>query len=150
MFRVAIAFVLLFSLPAAAGNPQERSRKWWLGTQAKELGLTADQSTTIDRLYEAAIPRVHTAMEDFQTAQRDLNKLIAGDKTTETDVIRQLVQTQAARNEFDRQVTLMLFRFYQQLTPDQRVKVRAMFERREQERREGRRGDPPARPPRKK
>ena len=151
MFRVAIAFVLLFSLPAAAGSPQERFRKWWMGPSAKELGLTADQSARIEAIYQTSSPRVATAQQDFENAQKELNTLIAADKTTETDVIRQLVLVQAARGEASRQLTLMLFRFYRELSPEQRLKVRAMFDRRrDQQRREGRRGEPPQRPPIKK
>jgi len=146
MFRLAIVFVLLFSLPAAAGSPQERFRKWWTGQQARELGLTNEQSMKIDQIFETSSPRIHMAWQDAEKARQDLNKLIAGEKTTETDVIRQLVQTQAARNELDRQYTLMLFRFNQELTPEQRLKVKAMDDRR----REGRRGQPPQRPPIKK
>jgi Spy/CpxP family protein refolding chaperone len=151
MFRVAIVFLVLFSLPAAAGSPQERFRKWWMGPQAKELGLSDQQSSRIDGIFQTSFPRIQTAMQDVENAQQELNRLISGDKTTEMDVVRQLNQVQAARNERDRQYTLMLFRFYQELRPDQRVKVRAMFDaRRERERREGRRDEPPQRPPTKK
>ena len=146
MFRAAIALLLLFSLPAAAGNPQERSRKWWIGPQAKELGLSEQQSSRIDGIYQASLPRIETAMQDLESAQKELNRVIAGDMTTEIEVIRQLNLVSTARAERDRQFTLMLFRFYQELRPDQRVKVRAMFERREQDRREGRRGDNPRAP----
>lgn len=147
MFRAAIVFLLLFALPAGADSPQQRSRKWWTGPTAKELGLTDEQSAKIDAIFETSMPRIRMANQDFQSAQKELNKLVAGDKTTETDVVRQLVQTQAARSEMDRQYTLMLFRFYRELSPEQRLKVRAMFDRREQERREGRRGQPTERPP---
>ncbi len=152
MFRVVIVFlVLLFSLPAGAESPQERARKWWMGSSAKELGLSDQQSSRIEGIYQSSFPRIHTAMQDVENAQKELNRLISGEKTTEMDVVRQLNQVQAARNERDRQVTLMLFRFYQELRPDQRVKVRAMFDaRRERERREGRRDQPPQRPPIKK
>ena len=141
MLRVAIALFLLFAMPVAAVTAQERSRKWWMGPQAKELGLSTDQSSRIDRIYEAAAPRIHMAWQDAEKAQQELDRLIAGEKTTETDVVRQLVQVQAIRNELDRQYTLMLFRFNQELTPEQRMKVKAMFDRG----REGRRGQPPPR-----
>ncbi len=150
MFRVAIAIVLLFSMPAAAGSPQERMRKWWVGPQAHELGLSDAQSRSIEAIHQQAVPRLEQAMQDLDNAQKELNRLIAADKTTEMDVVRQINIVQAARNELNRQFVLMLYRQYRELRPDQRVKVREMFERREQERRDGRRGQSQDRPPIKK
>jgi hypothetical protein len=118
MFRAVIALLVLFAVPATAGPPQQRFPKWWQGQQAKELGLTTEQSNS-------------------------------GDRTTETDVIQKLIQVQAASNEINRQFVLMLFREYRELRPDQRVKVKEMFDRRDQDRRGRGRGDPP-RPPIKK
>lgn len=144
MFRAAIVFLLLFAVPAGAGAPQERFRKWWTGPQAKELGLTNDQSARIDKIFETSAPRIHIAWQDAENSRKELNQLIAGEKTTETDVVRKLNQAQAARSEADRQFTLMLFRFYQELSPEQRKKVQAMFDR--EQRRGGRRGQPPPPP----
>jgi Spy/CpxP family protein refolding chaperone len=144
MFRAVIAFLLFVALPASAGEPQQPF-KWWQGQQARELGLTGEQSTRIEAIHQAALPRVQTAMEDVEHAQQELSKLIAGDKTTEMDVVRQLNIVQAARSEVDRQMTLMLFRFYRELSPDQRLKVKALRDRWQHERRD-RRSDPPQRP----
>ncbi len=141
MFRAAIAFLLLLALPAGAESPQERFRRWWIGPDAKELGLTNEQSDRIDKIFQSSAPRIHLAAEDAANSRRELDRVIAGDKTTETDVVRQLNLAQAARNELDRQYTLMLFRFYQELTPEQRQKVKAMSDR--EQRRGGRRGQPP-------
>ncbi len=157
MFRAIVAFLLLIALPATvfAGHSDGRGEppqdhKWWQGQQARELGLGADQSARIEDIYQAAFPRIQAAMAKLEQAQQDLNKLVAGDKTTEMDVVLQLSQVTGARAEVSRQMTLMLFRFYRELTPEQRLKVKAMFDaRRERERRGGRRGDPPQRQTRK-
>jgi Spy/CpxP family protein refolding chaperone len=146
MFRAVIAFLLLLAWPAAA-SPPPQGFKWWQGPRAKELGLTSDQSAKIEEIFQAALPRLKTASEDVDRFQKDLSRLISADKTTEMDVVRQLGQVQAARNELDRQRTLMLFRMYRELSPDQR---KALRDRWEHERREGRRGQPPQRPPIKK
>ncbi len=151
MFRVTIGLLFLLCVmasTAAAGLPQQRP-KWWQGDQARQLGLTSEQSANIEKINQESMPRLQLANQDFERAQKELNDLIMADRTTEVDVVRQLVQVQAARNEFNRQWTLMLFRIYRQLTPDQRRKV---DEIRQQERREreGRRGDPPQHPPQRK
>jgi Spy/CpxP family protein refolding chaperone len=170
MFGAVIGLLLLSAVPAAAQSsqghqpqarpaanrpsparpPQDR-HKWWIGPQAKELGLSKDQSDKLEGIYQAALPRLESGGEDVRKSQQELwSRLVSTDKTTEVDVVRQLNQVQAARNELDRQMTLMLFRMYRELTPDQRVKAKALRDRRDQERREGRRGEPPQRPPIKK
>ncbi len=170
MFRAAIAIVLLSAPPALAQNahagaaqrrpavdrttqdrsPQDR-HKWWVGPPAQELGLTADQSKRIEDIYQSMFPRIQASMQDVDASQKELDKIIAGDKTTEVDVVRQLNLVQVARNEVNRQLVLMLYRMNRELTPEQRAKAKALRDRREQERREGRRGDPPQqRPPVKK
>lgn len=164
MFRAVIALLLLSAVPAAAQSrqgrpaqdrtsasrptpdrpPQDR-HKWWIGLSAKELGLSKEQSDKLEGIYQQVFPRIESASKDVDAAKKELDKIIAGDRTTEVDVVRQLNQVQAARNELDRQYFLMLYRFYRELNPDQRLKVKAMFERRG-----GRRGEPPQRPPIKK
>jgi len=149
MFRAVIALLVLFAVPATAGPPQQRFPKWWQGQPAKELGLTAEQSNRIEDIHQSALPRFQAAMQDRDTAQKELDKLISGDRTTETEVIQKLIQVQAASNEINRQFVLMLFRQYRELRPDQRIKVKEMFDRRDQDRRGRGRGDAP-RPPIKK
>ena len=167
MFRAVIVLVLLSTVPAFAQRPQssapqrrvasttpDRSpqdrHKWWIGPQAQEIGLTSDQSQRIESIYQQVFPRIQSAMQDVDASQKELDKIIAGDRTTEVDVVRQLNLVQVARNEVNRQLVLMLFRMNRELTPEQRAKAKALRDRREMERREGRRGEPPQRPPIKK
>jgi Spy/CpxP family protein refolding chaperone len=169
MFRAVIVLFLLSAVPAAAQSPQRHPaqdrtsvtrpspdrppqdrHKWWIGPQAKELGLSKDQSDKLEGIYQQVFPRIQAAMQDGESAQKELDKILAGDRTTEVDVVHQLSLVQVARNEMSRQYVLMLFRMNRELTPDQRAKAKALHDRREQERREGRRGEPPQRPPIKK
>ncbi len=155
MFRALLAFLLLFALPATSlaaprsdeGKEPPQDHKWWQGQPAKDLGLTGDQSARIEEIYQATFPRIQAVMADLEQAQKDLNKLIAGDRTTEMDVVRQLNQVNTSRSEVSRQMTLMLFRFYRELTPDQRLKVKAMMDARRE--RGGRRNESPRRETRK-
>ncbi len=167
MLHAVIVLVLLSVAPASAQPPQnppprrpvdrtaqDRSpqdrHKWWVGPQAQELGLTADQSQRIEAIYQSVFPRIQSAMQDVDASQKELDKIISGDRTTEVDVVRQLNLVQVARNEVNRQLVLMLYRMNRELTPEQRAKAKALRDRREMERREGRRGEPPQRPPIKK
>lgn len=164
MFRVAILLVLVtvastFAQPAPQTTPpaseavQQRTgrpgpsspqaRKWWqTETTRAELGLTQDQSARIEDIWQQSVPRLTSSSDDLERSQRELSRLISSNDATEMDVIRQLVRVQAVRNEADRQRTLTLFRMYRVLTYDQRMKLKALRERWEQERR-SRRGEPP-------
>ena len=166
MFRAVIALLLLSAAAVAAQSPPSRPaqartsatrptpdrqsqdrHKWWIGPQAKELGLSREQSDKLEGIYQQVFPRIESASQDVDAAKKELDKIIAGDRTTETDVVRQLNLFQVARNEMSRQYVLMLFRMNRELTPEQRAKAKALSDRRELERREGRRGEPPQRPP---
>ncbi len=128
---------------AAAAAPAPQGFKWWQNDRFKaELGLSNEQSAKLEEIFQAAMPRIRATFEDVERLENQMSKLIAANDTTEVDVVRQLNQVQAARNEVDRQRTLMLFRMQRELTPEQRAKFKAMRDRWEQERREGRRQDP--------
>ena len=129
---------------APQGPPQRF--KWWQTEQTKkELGLTNDQSTKIEDIWQAAVPRLQSTFKDIDQYDQQLSKLLSANETTEMDVIRQLNLVQVAKNEADRQRTLMLFRMQRVLSYDQRMKLKALRERWEQERGRGR-GEPSARP----
>lgn len=159
MFR-AIIFSVLLGLAAtgaaAQGNrpggpppqgPPQGPFKWWQADETKaQLALTNDQSAKIEEVWQAAIPRLRAAGEDIDRYDKQLSKLLSANETTELDVIKGLNLVQVARNEWDRQRTLMLFRMQRVLTYDQRMKLKSLREKWEQERGRGRRGDPPARP----
>lgn len=155
MARVIILFALFVALqPGAAlaqrnrppAPPQGASApqgfKWWQSDNTRnELGLTSDQSAKIEDIFQSVMPRLRLAFEDIDRGERQLSKLISANDTTEVDVVRQLGVLQVAKNEADRQRTLMLFRMQRVLTPDQRTKFKAMRERWQQEREQrGRRG----------
>jgi Spy/CpxP family protein refolding chaperone len=176
MVRVSILLLLLVSLTAVpgaqsrpgqqppqgrgarqpatrqVGGPGQPRPEWWQREETKtEIGLRKDQASKIEDVYQALIPRLRSSAEDRLKAEDQLSKLFSSNTATEDDVVRQLNQVQAARNEVDRQRTLMLFRINRLLTPEQRTKLRAYYDRMDRERREsGRRGDPPKPPPVKK
>jgi Spy/CpxP family protein refolding chaperone len=166
MVRALIFSVLLAGLvagsaaaqgsTAAAGNKAPNGQpsqgppgpfKWWQADDTKaQLGLTNDQSVKIEEIWQAAVPRLRATFDDIDRYDKQLSKLLSANETTEMDVIRQLNLVQVAKNEADRQRTLMLFRMQRVLTYDQRMKLKTLRERWEQERGRGRRGDPPPRP----
>ena len=133
--------------PTSSQGPQRT--EWWQREEIRtEIGLRKDQAAKIDEVYQAMMPRLRTSAEDRMKAEEQLAKLFSSITATEDDVVRQLNQVQAARNEVDRQRTLMLFRINRLLTPDQRTKLRAIYDRMDRERREGSsgRGDGPKPP----
>lgn len=122
--------------PAGSPGPQ-RTECWQREEIRTEIGLRKDQAGKIDEIYQAMMPRLRSSAEDRMKADEQLSKLFSSNASTEDDVVRQLNQVQAARNEVDRQRTLMLFRINRVLTPDQRAKLRAIYDRMNRERRQG-------------
>lgn len=133
-----------------ANGPPPQRLEWWQREETRtEIGLRKDQAGKIEEIYQGLLPRLRSSSDDRARAEEQLSKLFSSNTATEDDVVRQLNQVQAARNEVDRQRTLMLFRINRVLTPEQRAKLRAFYDRMNRERREGAgRGDPP-RPPKK-
>ena len=55
-------------------NPQRR--KWWLNPDdRKELGLSDDQSSQIDKVFEATMPAQRAKWREFEKLEDDLMKM---------------------------------------------------------------------------
>jgi Spy/CpxP family protein refolding chaperone len=158
----SLAFVLAMLLPAAqaaaqppghppAGRPergmasapggQEQqpapSRKWWQNPRAAELGLTAEQSKRIEEIFQATLPTLKTCNSELEKREARLRAMVSGSDVTEADVSRLIDQVEASRSEMSKARTLMIFRMYRLLTPEQRERVKAMYEQSDRDRRRG-------------
>jgi Spy/CpxP family protein refolding chaperone len=120
-----------------ATTPQEQppSRKWWQNPRAAELGLTQEQSRRIEEIFQATLPALKTSNSELEKRQARLNAVVSASGVTEADVSRLVDLVEASRSEMSKARTLMLFRMYQVLTPEQRERVKAMYEQWERDRR---------------
>jgi len=123
---LAGAFLLTLS-SAAFGAPPRHPPTWWKSEEVvKELGLTADQSARIDKIFQATRPELRQEYDELDRLEAKLSRLIDGDTIDETALARQIDRVETARANANKTRSLMLWRMRQVLTADQRVRLKAL------------------------
>jgi Spy/CpxP family protein refolding chaperone len=109
--------------------------KWWLDEPTRhELGITDQQSAAVDQVWQTTIPKLREARERLDKLEAQLSQMIL-DASDEASVVAQIDKVENIRADANKARTLMLYRMNRVLTPDQRVKVKAMHDQREAARR---------------
>ncbi len=137
-FALAAVALLLASPGVArhAADGQGQSHKWWLSDKYKsELGLTAQQSGQIEDIFQATLPKLRSGWRELDRLEGELSKLIAESRVDESQVAQMVDRVEAARAELGKTRTLMLYRMNRVLSPEQRVKLKALHEQWERDRR---------------
>ena len=125
--------ILLAGLPALA---EAQGFKWWQSERFKtELTLTADQSVKLEEVFQGLYPRMSGGKESLDRLEKRLSDLIAPGTASEAEVMKLVYEVEDARAALNRTRTLMVYRMHLLLTPDQRVKMKALHDRWEQDRR---------------
>ena len=118
------------------GGKDERRMPWWKAPDTRaELGITDKQSKDIDEIFQATFPALKAAKEELDKLDDAVAKLIKEGTADIVVVARQVGQAEQKRADLTTQRTVMLYRMHRLLTPEQRVKLDAMFAQREAERR---------------
>ena len=124
--------------PQAGGPPQAFSFKWWQDAGFKtDLSLTPDQCKRAEDVYQGVLPRMTADWGELDRLEKRLSEVVAAGVLPEPDVIRLIDQVETARAQLGKVRTLMIYRLRQLLTPDQRIKMKALHDAREKERRQG-------------
>jgi Spy/CpxP family protein refolding chaperone len=106
---------------------------WWKSEQfKKELGLTADQSARIDKIWETTRPELRQEWEELQKLEEKLSRLIQND-ADEAVLARQIDRVETARANTNKTRSLMLVQMVKTLTPDQRSRFKALNDRFQQD-----------------
>ena len=115
-------------------DPQRR--KWWLNPDdRKELGLTEDQSSQIDKVFEATMPAQRAKWREFERLEEDLMKMFKEGTLDVATFTQKVTQVEKMRAELATTRTTMLYRMRQVLTAQQRVKLDALLKARAEARR---------------
>ena len=129
-----ICLMLGFGTPAAAQTPRTPPSfapppiTWWKDAQfVKDLGLTADQSSKIDMVFQMALPRLTHKRDELNEQESELSRLVETD-AGETLIGRQSDTVEAVRAVLNKSRTLMIVHMREVLTPDQRIKFKALTE----------------------
>jgi Spy/CpxP family protein refolding chaperone len=121
---MVLALVAFCAVPALA-----QRGKWWQDTRfQQELGLTAEQSTRLEEIFQKTQPMLRQRMQALEDAEREFDRLVeTGD---DASVLNYVDIVEAARAEVNKTRTMMLLRMRRSLTADQWATFRALAEQR--------------------
>jgi Spy/CpxP family protein refolding chaperone len=122
---VPLVFMLALTAPV---HGQSFGFAWWKDARFQhELGLSTDQSSRIDAIFQAAISQLRPKKEELDKQEDLLSQQIASG-ADEALVTKQVEKVEAIRSQMNKMRTLMLLKERQVLSPDQRVKLNKLHE----------------------
>lgn len=128
--RRALWVLVILALAAPAGA---QSFAWWKDLRfQKEVGLTGDQCTRIDGVFQTALPHLRQGKEELDRLEAELSRLIDSN-ADEAQVVRQVDRVEAQRAALNKGRTLMLLHMRQVMTPDQLARFKAAHDQWEKE-----------------
>jgi Spy/CpxP family protein refolding chaperone len=129
--RRAAAVLVLLALSAAPALAQRG--KWWQDERFRqELGLTPEQSTRLEEIFQKTQPTLRLRMQALDQAEKQFDLLVeTGDDASVLDHV-EIVET--ARAELNKTRTMMLLRMRRSLTADQWAKFTALADQRNRNR----------------
>jgi Spy/CpxP family protein refolding chaperone len=123
--------LLGLALVALAGPAHAQPFAWWKSDQyRRELSLTADQLTRINSIFQMAMPQLRNTKNDLDRQETELSRLVEAN-SDEATITRQIDRVEATRASLNKMRTLMLVHMRDVLTPDQRVKLKALHMQRD-------------------
>ena len=116
-----IAVILAAAAMLSGAQASAQGFKWWQSdTFIKGLGLTQEQSTKIEAIFQKTVPALRQQKDALDKAEADFNQTV--EASDDAQVMAQVGVVEAARSELNKSRTMMLLRMRRVLTPDQRVK----------------------------
>jgi Spy/CpxP family protein refolding chaperone len=131
--RLLAAALVLSAAPALAQRAPDTSAPrpfaWWKSEPfKKELGLTAEQSNRIDKIWETTRPELRQEWEELSKLENKLSRLIQSD-ADEAVLTRQIDRVETARATANKSRSLMLVQMLKVLTPEQRTRFSGLHDR---------------------
>ena len=117
------------------GNHERRD--WWKNPpDVAEIGLSQEQSKTIDDIFRSEIAKMRPLREVVNNLERALDETMRANTADINAFIRQVQKIEGKRAELNTMRTVMLYRMRRVLTPEQNAKLLAMWDRRQKQDRE--------------
>jgi Spy/CpxP family protein refolding chaperone len=112
--------------PADHRDGQSHGRvKWWTDPAARtEFGITDQQSADIEKLWQTSLPSLRDSGSSLEAEEAVLSKMILNEADERT-VSVEIRKVEHARFQHNANRTLLIYRMYRVLTPEQREKVDA-------------------------
>ena len=143
MRRWSLAAVLVLMLPGLTlaqrptlgqpFGPQPVAFVWWKNEPfKKELGLSAAQTSRIEKIWEGTRPELRLEWDELSRLEEKFSRLIQND-ADEATLSRQIDRVETARANVQKTRSLMLVQMLKVLTPDQRSRFNALYARYQQD-----------------
>ena len=123
-----LALIILMAAPAFA-----QRGKWWQDERfGHELGLTPEQRTRLEAIFQKTQPMLRQRMQALDDAQTEFDRLV--ERGDDNSVMEQVIVVETARAELNKTRTMMLLRMRRSLTTDQWAKFTALHQASERDR----------------
>jgi Spy/CpxP family protein refolding chaperone len=117
---------------ADAAAKAKAAHKWWRSEEMRaQFAITDAQSAKLDQIFHTFYGALKSGMADVERYQKDMSKIMADGSASEVDVLHAIDKLETAKGTLSRTRTLMLYRMYQVLSPEQRVKVKKFQEQKD-------------------
>jgi len=118
----------------------QRPPHWWIDPERRQqLAITDAQSKQVEEIWQKSLPELRKFRDQLISLDEQVSKMVQ-DGAPEAAVTGLVEQTENTRAQANKARTLMIYRMYKVLTPDQRAKVMAMYPVHSDDHRDGRRG----------
>jgi Spy/CpxP family protein refolding chaperone len=125
----ALCAAVLVMTSVAAAQPF----KWWQNEKfIKELGLTPEQTRTLESTFQASLPNLRALKKALDTAEAEFER--RWERGEEVPIMEQVNQVEAARAELNTARTYQLLQMRRVLTKSQWAKFEALHQAAERER----------------
>jgi Spy/CpxP family protein refolding chaperone len=121
--------------PAPSGSQPPRPKFWQDPKLRQEIGISEPQSVAIEAIFSSSIQSLRNAHKELNEIEAVLSRTIQENTADLITVSQQVDKVEAARSAYNKARTLMLYRMNLLLSPEQRVKVKAMNDRYEEQHR---------------
>lgn len=113
-----------------SSGPQMGPWEWWNDPAAqKELGLSAEKIKQIDDLFERRSRDLKPMVEELQRQRLDLDKMTQAAVTDEPIYSLQVFRVESLQARLRESRTMMLYRMYRMLQPEQYKKLQIIMDR---------------------
>ena len=113
-----------------APGPGSSYWEWWNDAEIqKELGLTADKVKNINDFYKRRNEDLQPILQEFLKQREELEKMTRARVVDESTYLLQVMSVENARARLNESRTVMLYRMFRSLTPEQHQKLQGIMDR---------------------
>jgi Spy/CpxP family protein refolding chaperone len=117
-------------------GPQPERRHWWSDPKLRaELAITDQQSAAVEQIWQRELPKLRETRQKLVKLEEELTRLTDDKNADEAAVVAKIDAVETARADGNKRRTAMIYRMNKVLTPEQRAKVKKMFEPKDPQRR---------------